>query len=120
MSTNLISANKYQPPWNSKSQRNNPNQNLKKTITLKDLEIIKEITLYVGYDYDDLLQKIVNQKYIINILPKYFKIIFFELPRTYCVTFIWNFHLMNQGFTNELIKPGTSPPTTRNQSIPFG
>ena len=65
--------------------------NLKKTITLKDLEIINEITLYVGYDFDDLLHKIVNQKYIINILPKYLKIKFFELPRTNWVTFIWNF-----------------------------
>ena len=65
--------------------------NLKKTITQEDLKIINEITLYVGYDADDLLEKKENQKYIEKRLPKYLNIKFYQLPRTNWVTFIWNY-----------------------------
>lgn len=62
-----------------------------KTITIKEVDRFKLITLYVGYDVNDLLQSPINQNYVRNVTPTFVKIKFIKLPRTKWLTFIWNF-----------------------------
>lgn len=64
---------------------------LSKTITSKEFELFKIITLYIGYDVNDILQFPNNQNYIRNITPIGVEIKFIELPRTKWLTFIWNY-----------------------------